>query len=241
MTPWLIFKGIDSREMGLVIDTPPRVLPAERVEQITIPGRPGALLRTEGEAVYNPYVLTIHAANRRSGNLQAILSWLRGSGQLVLSTEPDRVYEARILAEGQLDRVFTGVWQGDLQFLVQPLRGQYPPEPPMSVTPSETVTGLDLYNPGDAPARPLYTLTGTGDVILSLDEAPAFEVVFPETAAEVTVDTDAGLALLAGENYANHVSGSYRGLWIPLGAHRITWSGDGSLTALSVRPRWRWV
>lgn len=241
MIPWFLWKGVDSRMMGLVISTPPRVIPEERVEQITIPGRPGVLLRPEGVGVYAPYVLTIRAGNRRTVSLQAILSWLRGSGELVLSTEPDRVYEARMINAGQLDPLFSGVYQGDIQFLCQPLRGQYPPERPVTVSPSETVTSLDVYNPGDVPARGEWTATGAGDVVLSLDGAAAFEIVFPEEGGTVVVDSAAGVATLAGENYANHVSGSYRALWIPEGAHTVTWSGEGTLTALAIAPRWRWV
>ena len=242
MIPWFLWKGVDSRQMGLVISTPPRMIPEERVEQITVPGRPGVLLRPEGVGVYSPYVLTLRAGNRRHMSLQAILSWLRGSGELVLSTEPDRVYEARMINAGQLEPLFSGVYQGNLQFLCQPLRGQYPPEPPVSVTPSVSVTSLALYNPGDVPARGEWTATGAGDVILNLDGNAAFEIVFPDSpGGTVVVDSAAGVATLAGENYANHVSGSYRALWIPTGAHTVTWSGDGTLSALSVAPRWRWL
>ena len=245
MIPWFLWNGRDSRQMGLVISTPPRLIPAERVESITVPGRPGALLRTEGEGVYDPYVLTVRAGNRGDANLQAILSWLRGSGELVFSTEPNRVYQARIINAGQLDRLFDGVMQGDIQFLCQPLRGQYPPEAAVSVTPSSTVTSLTVYNPGDVPARAAYTATGIGDVIIALDAVNAFEIVFPDSpGGTVIVDSDAGQALLDGtpaENYANHVSGSYRALWIPTGSHTFSWSGTGTLSALSLQPGWRWV
>ena len=243
MIPWFLWNGVDSRQMGLVISTPPRQIPQERVETITIPGRPGALIRTEGEAIYEPYVLTIRVGNRREASMAAILSWLRGSGQLVLSTEPDRVYEARLINAGELNRVFSGVMQGDLQFFCQPLRGQYPPEPAVTVTPSVSVTELVIHNPGDAPARSVYTATGIGDVVFTMDTAPAFEVVFPDDpGGTVTVDTDAGQALTAaGDNFANHVSGTYAGLWIPRGTHTISWSGEGTLSSLSVLPRWRWV
>lgn len=245
MLPWFIWNGTDSRQMGLVISTPARMYPAERVESITIPGRPGSILRLEGEGIYDPYTLSIQAANRRTVNPSTLLAWLRGSGELVLSTEPDRVYSARILNGGQLGCLFSGVYQGDVQFLCQPLRGQYPPEPVVSVTASSTVTSLVLYNPGDVPARCHYTAEGTDDVILSLDGEPVFEIVFPESpGGTVLVDTDAGQALLDGltpENYANHVSGSYRGMWIPPGSHTITWSGTGSLATLTVQPRWRWI
>ena len=228
--------------MGLVISTPPRMIPAERVESITVPGRPGALLRAEGEAIYDPYVITVQAGNRRTVDPGRLLSWLRGSGDLVFSTEPNRVYQARLINAGQMDRLFTGVYRGDLQFLCQPLRGQYPPEPPVRVTPSESVTAVTLYNPGDAPARSAWTLTGTGDVILSMDDVPAFEIVFPDDpGGTVLVDTDAGMATMDGELYANHVSGAFRALWIPTGSHTVTWSGDGTLSYISIATRWRWV
>ena len=222
MLPYFVWNGVDCRTMGLAISTPPRVIPEERVEQITVPGRPGAILRPEGVGIYAPYVLTIHAGNRGGASLQAILSWLRGPGTLILSSEPNRAYEARVINAGQLDHLFRDTLQGDIQFFCQPLRAQVPAA-------------------ADVTARALYSVTGTGEVFLLMDGARVFEVVLPEEeAATVLVDTAAGMTVTStGENYNNHATGSYRGLWIPTGAHSLAW--EGSLTALTVTPRWRWI
>lgn len=237
MLPYFVWNGVDCRTMGLAISTPPRVIPEERVEQITVPGRPGAILRPEGVGIYAPYVLTIHAGNRGGASLQAILSWLRGPGTLILSSEPNRAYEARVINAGQLDHLFRDTFQGDIQFFCQPLRAQVPAEADVTASSSPVA----LTNPGDVPARALYSVTGTGEIFLLMDGARVFEVVLPEEeAATVLVDTAAGMTVTSGgENYNNHATGSYRGLWIPTGAHSLAW--EGSLTALTVTPRWRWI
>ena len=90
---WFHFKGKDSRDFGILISAAPEKVRAERrVEQVTIPGRNGDL--TVDEGTYAPYVLSVECGTRGSENLDEILAWLNGAGELILCTEPDKVFRA---------------------------------------------------------------------------------------------------------------------------------------------------
>lgn len=255
MQPYFIWNGVDSREMGVVVTSlPPMVYPAERAETVTIPGRPGFLTRTEGEHVYDGYLKTIGVGNYRRANAQAIAAWLRGQGELILSSEPGFVYYARVLKEVSASRVMQNVFSGSVAFMVQPGKGQHPPEADITLT-SATAT---VWNPGDLPARPIYTLTGSGRMILTLTPATSFSQIvidpidtgWEDTLTGAVIDTDTmtvttpdGAESLTGITtiYRN----GHQGLWIPphttVGVVASMSDESGSLTQVRITPRWRWL
>lgn len=242
MEPYFIWNGRDSREMGVVItELPPIILPAERAEQVTIPGRSGTLTRTEGEAVYDGYIKTIQLANRRAVDMREIAVWLRGEGTLILSSEPGFSYRARVIQEAQMSRMFRNTYQGAVSFAVQPLRAQVPVE--ADIAGDTTGTTLTVYNPGDVTARPVIRVTGSGTVTLSTDRG-SMEIEIPDGATGFVLDTDAGvitdsaLTMNLGE-YVSFEDDGLAAFWLPKGSTTLTW--DGTVTALTVTPRWRWL
>ena len=92
---WFRFKETDSREYGILISSvPERVRPERRVKEIEIPGRSGNL--TQDEETYDAYVISMECSTRGSDRMDEIITWLNGAGDLTLSTEPDKVYQASI-------------------------------------------------------------------------------------------------------------------------------------------------
>lgn len=255
MQPYFIWNGVDSRDMGVIVtDLPPMVYPAERAETITIPGRPGFLTRTEGAHVYDGYLKTVGVANNRRADPQAIAAWLRGSGELILSSEPDYVYFARVLKEVSADRVYQGLYSGSVAFMVQPGKRKAIPEPDITVTAANT----PIYNPGDLPARPVYTLTGSGRMILTITpQATQSEVVidptdtaWEETLTGAIIDSDTMTVTTPdGEQGITGITSIYynghAGLWIPPKSTVYVSAGvsdaNGELTSVRITPRWRWL
>ena len=95
---YFIFNGRDCREMGVrLTSTMPIIRPEERVEHIQIPGRAGDLTRTEGDDVYNSYIQTATISVPENVNVRHVYDWLRGSGYLITSSEPDRRQMARVI------------------------------------------------------------------------------------------------------------------------------------------------
>ena len=260
---YFIWNGVDSRTMGVVVvKFPPMTYPAERVETINVPGRSGHLTRTEGEHVYNGYLKTITIGNKRNADPRAIAAWLRGPGTLVLSSEPGFVYEARVIKEASLDRVMPNVYSGAVGFMVQPEKGQMPPEGNVTWT---TGTFPSLFNPGDVPAKPLISCTATNtllgvgpriilgigsEAISSANSVPRLDINLTEredlhgcvidTAACRILSLDGTENLDAYATLHNSTSGH---LWMPPRETSVV-SWDTELVTLSnvtITPRWRWL
>jgi len=249
---YFIWNGVDSRTMGVIVTKlPPRVYPAERVEQTTVPGRPGFLTRTQGEGIYDGYLLSIGIANKRTADAAAIAAWLRGAGELIVGSEPDRVYYGRIIKEASLERVMRGAWSGTVAWMVQPGKGQVPTEG--SITISER--HYSLYNPGDLPARPIYRVTKGTDADIKLYLGPITKqshlTVFISgtswaSETEVVIDSDTMQVTTAdGSESLTRITRLYyngaQGLWIPPHeAIDIDVTGAGQSQVI-VTPRWRWL
>lgn len=251
MGAWFIWQGRDSRTMGVVVtDVPPQVYPEERVEQVEVPGRPGAILLPEGDGVYNPYIKSIGVANRSGANYREIAAWLRGSGQLILSTEPEYAYTARIISEAQAERLWQNTYSGQVDFLVQPLKEEYPPEPVTAITASGDGS-TTILGRGDVPARPKYRVEGTGTIVLTVGDGSetgtgsVLSVALEEGMDGFVVDTDAAMvtSLDGSENLCSLCElfyNGFRGMWLPSGeSTTISWTG--AVTSVSIDPRWRWL
>jgi phage-related protein len=266
---WFIWKGVDSRSMGLVVtENAPMVLPTERGETVTVPGRSGYLTRTEGAQVYDGYLKSVGIGNRRKADPQAIAAWLRGSGELILSSEPGFVYTGRIIKEASLPRVMDNVFAGTVAWMVQPGKAQVPPEPDtvwQAATPGGTDPAMpSLYNPGDLPGHPRITVEaspagsagmrfvlGVGSEALTTDnDVPRVEVdlrLRPELQGFV-FDADVCRATtLDGSEVLDAYATVYHSddghLWLPpREASTVSWTIEGgTVHEVTITPRWRWL
>lgn len=153
---YFIWNGVDCRSMGVITQgAAPIIRPEERVKHIEIPGVSGDLTQTEGEAVYNSYIQTLSIAVRGGMRVREIYRWLRGSGWVTFSGEPDRRQKARIIGAITLNRHSRNIdaWEGEIQFYCQPLKE-------LLRTENVTITTNDwITNRGDVIAKPLYKVT----------------------------------------------------------------------------------
>lgn len=163
---WFHFKGKDSRDFGILISAAPEKVRAERrVEQVTIPGRSGELTMDEG--TYAPYVLSVECSTRGSENLDEILAWLDGAGELILCTEPDKVFRASIYNKISVSDMIYLYNSFLLQFRVQPFK--------YSVNAAgdalELTAPTTTRNSGTVYSEPLITVYGSGDITLTVNGA----------------------------------------------------------------------
>ncbi len=90
---YFIFNGISSDDLGLIIRrTPFRPTWAEETEAVTIPGRACELRQRTG--IYANSEISIDCVVSDTSKLGMIYSVLRGSGRLILSTDPDKYMTA---------------------------------------------------------------------------------------------------------------------------------------------------
>lgn len=227
---WFMWRGVDSRAMGVwVSELPPPTRAAERVQEISIPGRAGSLTLKEGENVHEAYQKDCRITVPYTADFPALLDWLTGEGEVIFANEPDRVYTAHIAAQVQFTRISNSLKQATIPFFCQPHKGQYPPETDITLNASGS-----LYNPGTVAAEPIVTLTLTQAATARFG---AYTMRFEHTGAEeetITVDCGAELVTQNGEIWEGNVYGDF---WrIEPGAV------EAELTdcTMVIKPRWRW-
>lgn len=229
--PWFRWKGQHSYiDYGLWISKlPPIVRAAERTKQVQIPGRTGSVTLTEGDDVFEPVVKKCVITAKNSMDLQPILNWLRGSGELTFSNESGMVYFARIASEVSFARISPDLCQATIVFDCQPLKGR-------TTAAYDTFTVSDditVENPGDVASRPIYHITGTGENCEV--RVSGQKMTFKNLSGTIDVDTEAGIIMDGDEIWTGTMVGEFQP--IPTGNRYIKIT-NGSMT---VEPRWRWV
>lgn len=164
------YRGKHTREFeGLVIKTDNnQLIPAKRYERITIPDKNGQYIFEDG---YDNKILEFDCSLIK-GNIQSrrqrardIAYWLSGRGDLILDGESDKTYKViRTVSDINLS----------LNQVVDNFKVVFETEPfQLGTFKSISVdnpTSISLTNEGTAEAETLISLTGTGDVSLTIDE-----------------------------------------------------------------------
>lgn len=235
MMPWFYWKGESSLDYGLwVSELPaPRKAP-ERVEELTVPGRPGTLHVKEGDNVHEGYARECTVTAKAGADFAAILTWLSGDGEVIFSNEPDRAYDAQIFGEVQFTRSGNALKKATIPFFVHPHKRQYPPESPVAMTADGSIR-----NPGTVASRPLVQITFTGTCTVSIGgEEMTFTAKTEEgeTPAEETiyVDCDAQIITDDGGIWEGSSAG---GFWTLEPGENAVALTDAEIV---ITPRWRW-
>ncbi len=164
MQSYFIWNGIDSRSMGITTrGHAPIIRPEERVQHVQIPGRSGDLTLTEGTHIYNSYIQTVGISVAGAFRVESVFDWLRGSGFVTFSGEPDRKQQARVIGAVTLDKASRNLdrWAGQVQFYCQPLKQK------VSDTHVTMTAAGSVRNQGDVAAHPVILATpATGQTTL---------------------------------------------------------------------------
>lgn len=236
---WFRFKGKDSRDFGILIaSVPQRIRPERRVKHIVIPGRNGDL--TEDEGVYEPYTITMECSTRGSEKLDEIVAWLNGTGELILSTEPDKVYKASIYNKISISDVVYLYNSFLLQFRVQPLKASVNAfnERIEMEKPSQNGTGkvYQIYNRGTVCSKPTITIYANSDVMLHLNDnlIRLFGVD-----GHITIDSEMMEAYKDSENANGKVSMTKGFPCFEVGDN--SFRVRGVVDKIVIEPKWRWL
>jgi phage-related protein len=164
-------------------------------------------------------------------------NWLRGRGALVLGNMSDRYYDARAVNQIDLTKIMRGRKHRTFAavFRCKPFRYVYPAPAPVAL-----VNGGSLTNPGNVDAEPVITLTGSGEVALTIG-GKFVDIALPGASTTIIIDVPAGFAYSAdgAVNMTGLLTTDYWPLTIPPGANAVSWTG--AITAASILRNWRYV
>lgn len=227
---WFTFKGIDSREMGVIVTAMPETVRAERrIESITVAGRNGSLHTDEG--VYESYDRTMECALIKRAKLDEITAWLVGSGGMTFSTELDKVYRVTIankISIAQMMRVFQ-----KFQVVMDTQPFKYSVNAAGDVL--ELTAPTTIRNSGTVYSEPIITVYGSGDITLTINGAD-----FPLYGVQESITIDSEMMEVFKED--TNQNGKYGDVEFPrfeVGKNEISWTGN--VSKIKIQPRWRWL
>ena len=227
---YFIWNGMDCRNMGVTLAGPvPIVRPEERVKHVEIPGRSGDLTQTEGEdddPVYNSYIQTATIHVKGGFHVRDVSRWLRGSGYVTFSGEPDRRQKARIIGAITLNKHSKNVdvWVGEVQFYCQPLKELlYPGKVEI------TTSGTSIFNAGDVTEKPKIKLTASGGNATITIGGNTTLLLNLTSGVNYSLDSETMemISLSGGAAVTNKTVGKFP--IIPVGSQTVTGSGWSKL------------
>ncbi|WP_352401233.1 distal tail protein Dit [Anaerotignum sp.] len=228
-----MFKGKNSKDYGILISAmPDMVKPKRRGDEVTIPGRNGVLTTDEG--CYEGYTLSVECGKRGTEQLGDIVTWLDGSGDLILSTEPDKLYRARISNAIAISDVIYLYNSFLVQFQVFPFK--YSVNAIRSHADDLTLTApTSIKNKGTVYAQPTITVYGSGNITLTINDR---SFVLLSIDKSITIDSER-MEVYKGAVNANN---KYAAMDFPrfeVGMNTIRWMGR--VEKVEIVPNWRFL
>ncbi len=227
------WRGIDSSSItGLIIcELPPISKPKMRNSIIKIDGRDGDIIEELGYESYNKIIKIGLAHNY---DINQVIKYFTGDGQLVLSNESDKVYNCKIVDKIDYDKLLR-FKTATIKFYTQPYK--YKRNEATVTLNISSQTSVTVNNVGLEKSKPIIKLTGTGTVAVSLNGATVFNYTFPANENEVIIDSLEEEAYLNGVYKNRNMTGEFPILEV--GQNTIGWTG--SLTKIEIQPKSRWL
>ncbi|MBR6542043.1 MAG: phage tail family protein [Anaerotignum sp.] len=227
---WFKFNGIDSRSLGIRVTKMPETVRAEkRIESLTVPGRSGAIHTDEG--AYDSYMRTMECAIIRRDKLDKIAAWLQGSGEIIFSTEPDKIYHVTISNKISIAQMMRTFQKFQVTMDTQPFK--YSVSSRQNVM--ELTEAMNVLNVGTVFSEPTITVYGSGNIILTINDKsfPLYDVD-----GSITIDSDA-MEVYKGTTNQNSKYGSMYFPRLEVGDNSMSW--EGTVHKVVIIPKWRWV
>ena len=230
MNAWFSFNGRKSSEFGIrVLRQPALIRPLERVARTVVPGRPGTLVTTQGEDVYDDILLEMECYLPDTSRISEINAWLKGGGDLELSGRPGGHYRARVNNQISFEKMLRVNPHVSFGVIFRCFPFWYKDNvPDITVTASGTM----VTNSGTVYAEPILTVHGTGNISLMVGTTL---VELENIQGNITLDCELKEAYSGGTLMNSRMTGDFPRL--QPGANAVSWSG--AVTKVVIQPRWR--
>ncbi|PTQ84790.1 phage-related protein [Trichococcus patagoniensis] len=234
-----VYGGIVSSDMSLVIskDTA-QTSPEASVSFQNIPGRDGSLIIDNKRL--NNFTYPIHTYLRPEMGLDIneaasrISQWLKGNvryRELYLSWDSNYLYKAVYNEQFSITDILPRFGKIALNFKCHPIKYLISGQNAIPLT-----SGQTLLNPEKRAAKPLISITGTGDITLKKNGANW--LILNDIDGSVTVDSESKSVYKDGPNLFEKMNATLSPLFpqLDVGTNVITWAEAGF--SVSITPRW---
>lgn len=230
---YFIFNGINSKDMGLeIIQFPEIIKPERNIQTINIPGRSNNLYIDQ--KTYNNYTLSITCCIntlKSKKNIDKITSWLNGFGDLIISQEKDKIYNACIKNSISISDVIWLFPKFTIIFEVQPLKKSINFKNEYIEINKKTI----INNIGTVESLPVITIYGAGDVNLKINDNT---FVIKNIDEYITINSDF-LEVYKDNVNQNNKYNNFDFPKLNIGKNIIDFTGN--VNKLEIIPNWRWL
>lgn len=237
--PYLIINGVSSKNInGLLIQSlPPISKPKIRTSIEEIDGRDGDIVTTLGYAAYDK---PISIGLKGDYNIDDVIDYFNGSGQVIFSNELDKYYNFAIYDTIDFNRLIR-FRTATLNMHVQPFK--YSVDEPLikwTNTNGTTIANISVRNTGNIYSKPTLTITGKGTINIYLDNTQILELALSAAGETVIIDVAGMNATDTDGNYLNRqVTGDYDNLIFKVGVNNLRVTG--TLTSITIDTYSRWI
>ncbi len=223
---YIIWKGVNSNSIkGLIISKLPAISkPNIRTERIEIDGVDGDIINELG---YESYDKTLEISLSYNYDINEVIKYFTGEGNLILSNEDDKYYKAKIVDKIDYESLLR-FKTAKVNFHVQPFKYKVN---------EESVSGeseIEVNNEGLENSKPLIKLTGNGTVNFYLNDIQVFTYTFDEDKT-VYIDSELQEAYYENKLKNRNMTGEFP----------ILISGKNNVrcenTTLEIYPNSRWL
>lgn len=229
---YVIWNNKDSRDIKelLISELPPITKPNMRVEETVIDGVDGSIIEELG---YESYDKTISIGLKIGAEVDKIIGFFTGNGEVVFSNEPDKYYIARIIKNIDYERLLR-YRVAKVTFRVQPFKYNRVEVPREATSERQSMI---VENLGNHTSKPLITITGSGTVELSVNGNTVCRYTFPSDENTVFLDSEKQDAYWGNTLKNRNMIGEF-----PIfekGNNVLAWSG--AVESIQIRKYSRWL
>lgn len=236
MRNYVIINGKSTKELrGIMVnELPPITKPSIRTQVEQIDGRDGDIITKLGYASYDK---TITIGLFGGGyDVDEIIAFFNSEGTITFSNEEDKFYYFTMVSQLDIESLLR-FKTASITFHCQPFKYstiRFEENFPVA-TKSFTV-----FNQGNIYSKPIYEITGTGTINLSIDGTQRVVIDLGESSKTITIDTEKLDAYDSNNLLVNRsITGDYTNLFLNVGYSTITWSG--TITSFKLKKATRWL
>ena len=236
MRNYVIINGKSTKELrGIMVnELPPITKPSIRTQVEQIDGRDGDIITKLGYASYDK---TITIGLFGGGyDVDEIIAFFNSEGTITFSNEEDKFYYFTMVSQLDIESLLR-FKTASITFHCQPFKFstiRFEENFPVA-TKSFTV-----FNQGNIYSKPIYEITGTGTINLSIDGTQRIVIDLGESSKTITIDTEKLDAYDSNNLLVNRsITGDYTNLFLNVGYSTITWSG--TITSFKLKKATRWL
>ena len=162
-------------------------------------------------------------------NIQKIKKWLVGKGKLVLPDDSSKYYEAEILSQIEYKKNIK-FGEANVKFVLQPIKRS------VVSTKISISSGSVVQNDGDFRTMPILSVTGTGDVTVSVNGVQYCKLMFGGTSRTLVLDGQKQDCLCNDVLANRSMDGDFPELEV--GTNTITFTGNVTSASVEVCAKW---